>query len=84
MLIWNKLMLKGYGRELGIMIKIYIEESKYRSDRDSFNFELAIFYDIYGRADVLYKAKVKAFPMMLKGLVLNFFYLNNTINKSSF
>jgi hypothetical protein len=77
-------MLKGYGQELSIMIKMYTEESKYRGNRDSFNFKLAIFYDIYGCADILYKAKVKTFPIMLKGLVLNFFYLNNTINKSSF
>ena len=77
-------MLKGYGWELGIIIKIYIEESKYRGNRDSFNFKLTIFHDIYGRADIPYKAKVKAFPIMLKGLVLNFFYLNNTINKLSF
>ena len=82
--IWNKPTSKGYRQELGIIIKIYIEESKYKSDRDSFNFKLAIFYNIYGRADVLYKTKAKAFPMMLKGLVLNFFYLNNTINKLSF
>jgi hypothetical protein len=66
------------------MIKIYIEESKYRGNRDSFNFKLIIFYDIYRYTNVLYKAKAKAFPTMLKGLVLNFFYLNNTINKSSF
>jgi hypothetical protein len=82
--IQNELMLKGYGQELSIIIKMYTEESKYRSNRDSFNFKLAIFYDIYGHANVLYKAKAKAFPIMLKGLVLNFFYLNNTINKLSF
>jgi hypothetical protein len=77
-------MSKGYGRELSIMIKMYIEESKYRGNRDSFDFKLAIFYDICGCINVLYKAKAKAFPIMLKGLVLDFFYLNNTINKSSF
>jgi hypothetical protein len=77
-------MLKGYEQEFNIIIKIYIKESKYKSDRDSFNFKLAIFYDIYRRANIPYKAKAKAFPIMLKGLVLNFFYLNNTINKSSF
>jgi hypothetical protein len=66
------------------MIKMYIEESKYRGNRDSFDFKLAIFYDIYRCVNVLYKAKAKAFPIMLKGLALNFFYLNNTINKSSF
>ena len=82
--IQNKPTLKGYRRELSIIIKIYIEESKYRGDRDSFNFKLAIFYNIYRRANILYKAKAKAFPIILKGLVLNFYYLNNTINKSSF
>jgi hypothetical protein len=82
--IQNKLMSKGYRQELSIMIKIYTEESKYKSNRDSFNFKLAIFHNIYRHADVLYKAKAKAFPIMLKGLALNFFYLNNTINKSFF
>jgi hypothetical protein len=77
-------MLKGYRWELNIIIKMYIEESKYRGNKNSFNFKLTIFYDICGRADILYKIKAKAFPIMLKGLVLNFFYLNNTINKLSF
>ena len=82
--IWNKPILKGYGWEFNIIIKIYIEESKYRSNRDSFNFKLTIFYNICGCVNILYKTKAKAFPIMLKGLVLDFFYLNNIINKSSF
>ena len=82
--IWNKLILKGYRQEFGIIIKIYTKESRYRGNRDSFNFKLAIFYNIYRYANILYKTKAKAFPIMLKGLVLNFFYLNNTINKLSF
>ena len=82
--IWNKLISKGYKQELSTIIKMYIEESKYRNNRDSFNFKLAIFYNIYRCANVLYKAKAKAFPIILKGLALNFYYLNNTINKSSF
>ena len=82
--IQNKPTSKGYKQELGIIIKIYIEESKYRGNRDSFNFKLTIFYNIYRHANVLYKAKAKAFPIILKGLALDFYYLNNTINKSSF
>ena len=82
--IQNKPTLKGYGRELGIIIKIYIKESKYGGDGDSFDFKLAIFHDIYRRANVPYEAKAKVFLTMLKGLVLNFYYLNNTINKLSF
>ena len=82
--IQNKLILKGYGREFNIIIKIYIKESKYRSNRDSFDFKLTIFHNIYGCVNILYKTKAKAFPTILKGLVLDFFYLNNTINKLSF
>ena len=82
--IQNEPTLKSYRQELGIIIKIYIEESKYGNNRDNFNFKLIIFYNIYGCVNILYKAKAKAFPMMLKGLALNFFYLNNIINKSSF
>ena len=63
---------------------MYIEESKYGGNRDSFNFKLAIFHNIYRCINILYKAKVKAFPIIFKGLVLDFFYLNNIINKSSF
>jgi hypothetical protein len=77
-------MLKGYRQELSIIIKIYTKESKYKSNRDSFNFKLAIFYDICRYTNIPYKAKAKAFPIILKGLALNFFYLNNTINKLSF
>ena len=82
--IQNKPTSKGYRQELNIIIKIYTKESKYRGNRDSFNFKLAIFYNIYRRANILYKAKAKAFPIILKSLVLDFFYLNNTINKLSF
>ena len=82
--IRNKPTLKGYRRELSIIIKIYIEESKYGGNRDSFDFKLAIFHNIYRRTNILYKAKAKAFPIILKGLALDFYYLNNTINKSSF
>ena len=82
--IWNEPMSKNYRRELNIIIKMYTEESKYRNNKNSFNFKLIIFHNIYRHANILYKAKAKAFPIILKGLALDFFYLNNTINKSSF
>ena len=82
--IWNKPMSKDYRQELSIIIKMYIKKSKYKGNRDSFNFKLIIFYNICRRTNILYKAKAKAFPIILKGLVLDFFYLNNTINKLSF
>ena len=68
--IWNELTSKNYKQKLSIIIKIYTKESKYRSNKNSFNFKLTIFHNIYGCIDILYKAKVKAFPTMLKGLVV--------------
>ena len=82
--IQNKPILKGYRQELSIIIKIYTKKSKYRGDKNSFDFKLTIFHNIYGHTNILYKAKAKVFPIMLKGLALDFYYLNNTINKSSF
>ena len=63
---------------------MYTEKSKYGNNKNSFNFKFTIFHNICGRVNILYKVKAKAFPMILKSLVLNFFYLNNTINKLSF
>ena len=82
--IQNKPTSKGYGQELSIMIKIYTKESKYGGNRDSFDFKLTIFHNICGCANIPYKAKAKAFFIILKSLALDFFYLNNTINKLSF
>ena len=82
--IRNEPTSKNYRQELNIIIKIYTKKSKYGDNKNNFNFKLAIFHNIYRCANILYKAKAKAFPIMLKGLALNFFYLNNTINKSSF
>ena len=53
---------------------MYTEESKYGGNKDSFNFKFTIFHNICGRANIPYKAKAKTFSIMLKGLVLNFFY----------
>ena len=36
--IWNKPILKGYKQEFNIIIKIYTKESKYRGNKNSFNF----------------------------------------------
>ena len=82
--IQNKPTLKGYRQELSIIIKIYTKESKYGGNGNSFDFKLTIFHNICGRANIPHKAKTKAFSTILKGLALNFFYLNNTINKLSF
>ena len=56
--IWNKPILKGYRQELNIIIKMYIKESKYKSNKNNFNFKLAIFYNICGCVNILYKALI--------------------------
>lgn len=66
----------SHSRELSNLAKIYTDDAKYSSRNNSFTFKLASFYDIYSRADVLPKAKMKAFPIMFKGLALDYYYLN--------
>ena len=66
----------SHGRELSNLAKMYTEEAKYSGRNDSFTFKLAIFHDICSRADVPREAKMKAFPTMLKGLALDYYYSN--------
>ncbi|SLM35312.1 hypothetical protein LPUS_04519 [Lasallia pustulata] len=56
------------------MAKMYTEELKYTGNGDSLDHKLVIFYDICSRADVPEEAYMKAFPTMLKGLALDFYY----------
>ena len=69
----------GHGRELSNLAKIYTNNKKYSDRNDSFIFKLAIFHNICLRADVLPETKMKAFPTMLKGLVLDYYYSNISI-----
>jgi hypothetical protein len=65
---------QGYSREFLNLTKMYTEENKYSSKSDNFDFKLLIFNDIYSRADVLEEAKLKAYPIMLHGLALDYYY----------
>ena len=49
---------------------MYIEDNKYSGEDNNFNFKLTIFYNLYSRA------KVKAYLIILRGLVLNYYYTN--------
>ena len=55
---------------------MYIEDNKYSREDDNFDFKLTIFYNLYSRADVPQEAKVKAYPTILRGLVLDHYYTN--------
>jgi len=53
-----------------------MEDNKYSGEDDNFNSKLTIFYNLYSRANVPWEAKVKAYPIMLRGLALNHYYTN--------
>ena len=58
-----------YSKEAVTIVKIYIDDQKYNSMSDSFNFKLTIFYNIYRRSNLPPKDYMTAFPIILKGLV---------------
>jgi len=60
-----------------------MDELKWDGGNSSFNQKLTIFYDIYKRVELPKEAIIKAFPTILKGLVLDYFY-NNQMSKDSF
>ena len=61
---------------------MYTNEERYSSENDNFTYKLTIFHDICARADVPQEAKSKAFPTMLKGLALDYYYSNLGMNGS--
>ena len=67
---------QGHGRELSNLAKMYTEESKYSGENNNFDFKLTVFHNICSRANVPEEAKAKAFPIMLHGLTLDYYYLN--------
>lgn len=61
----------SHSKELLNLVKIYINDGKYSGYNNSFIFNLAIFYNIYLSANILFEAKMKAFFTMFKDLALN-------------
>jgi hypothetical protein len=72
----------GHGKELANLAKLYTNEAKYSDENDSFSFKLTIFHDMCDRADVPQSVKLKAFLTMLKGLALDYYYLNMSTDVS--
>jgi hypothetical protein len=64
----------GYGKEIATVTKIYTDDQKYSGVDDSFDFKLAIFYDIYNRSSLPPKGYIATFPIMLKGLTQAHYY----------
>lgn len=75
----------SYGKKLSNLVKNYINKVKYNNYNNSFTFKLAIFYDIYLKADISSKTIIKVFSIILKGLASDYYYLNsNTSNIMNF
>jgi hypothetical protein len=66
----------NYGRDLAILAKIYMEESKYSKENNNFNCKLTIFNDLCDRVNILQEAKIKGFLIMLHSIALDFYYKN--------
>jgi len=66
----------NYGRDLATLVKIYTEESKYSGEDDNFNRKLTIFNNLCDRVGIPQEAKIKGFPIMLRGIAFNFYYKN--------
>ena len=58
------------------LAKIYIIDNKYSREDNNFDFKLIIFYDLYNRASISVLTKVSTYPMILKGLALDYYYTN--------
>jgi len=54
--------------------KLYTDEQKYSGDSDNFDFKYSIFSDLCERTEVPREAYLRAFPTMLKGAALNYYY----------
>ena len=56
--------------------KLYTDKQKYSGDSDNFEFKYSILLDLCKRAEVPKDAYPKAFPTMLKGTTLNYYYMD--------
>ena len=63
-----------------MIAKVYTDGQKY-DGTISFNYKLTIFYNIYKRSGLPYKGYTTVFPIMLKGLVEDYYYSNNLADK---
>lgn len=72
---------QSYGRQLANLTKMYTDESRYSGEEDNFDFKLTMFRDLCDRADVPNDAMAKAFPTMLRGLALDYYYSNLSASK---
>jgi hypothetical protein len=54
---------------------MYLEDNKYNSQNDNYNYKLTIFRDICRKANILEHVKPIAYPIMLYRLALSYYYM---------
>ena len=69
-------MAKTYNKELINLVKLYINEFKYNSENDNFNFKLTIFINFYYKTDILKQEFSQAYSIILRGLTFDYYYIN--------
>ena len=65
---------------VGKITKAYTKEQKYDGTSGSFDYKLTIFYNIYSCIDLPNSQRIRVLPSMLKGMALNYFYINRLSN----
>ena len=73
----------NYSKEVTTVAKIYIDNEKYDSIGNSFDFKLTIFRDICQRSGLPAEGYMTAFPTMLKGLAQQHYY-NSALSTKTF
>jgi hypothetical protein len=74
--------LQNSQHSIATLLKMYTDEQKYSGDLDNFKFKYTIFLNLCKRAEVPKDAYLKAFPTMLKGAALNYYYMNCKLESS--
>ena len=65
------------------LTKLYINEFKYNSKNNNFDFKLTIFIDFYQKTDIFKQEFSQAYSIILRGLILDYYYTNFKSNPFS-
>jgi hypothetical protein len=68
--------LQNSQHSITTLLKMYTDKQKYSGDLDNFKFKYTIFLNLCKQAEMPKDAYLKAFPTMLKGVALNYYYMN--------
>lgn len=74
-MIYRRIQVNNYRRDITKLLKIYCEENKYSSElTESFNYKFGLFIDFSSIANLPNEALPTAFSSMLKGIAVEFYH----------